>query len=71
MSIIIKYCFNTSRLSKLTYQPSQDQSYAVDNTVSSQTKPPLPSNHQRSNAAPTNISNISSTTTKSSHRRNS
>jgi hypothetical protein len=56
-----KYSFYIFRLSKLSYQPSQDQSHSVDNTASTESKPPLPTNHHRSNVA--------STTTKSSHRR--
>ncbi|CAF2508688.1 unnamed protein product [Rotaria sp. Silwood2] len=59
-----------ARLSKLNHQPSQDQVRSDDGNISSQTKPPLPSNHQRSNAVSTaSTSTISSSTPKSSHHR--
>ncbi|CAF3296967.1 unnamed protein product [Rotaria socialis] len=56
------------RLSKIIYQTSQDQVRSGDSNISNETKPPLPSNHQRSNVGSTSTQ---STTTKSSHHRTS
>jgi hypothetical protein len=65
MSIIINI-FNC-RLSKLSYQTTPKESRSGDNAIPSQSKPPLPSNHQRSSAS----SNVSSPTTRSSQHRSS
>ncbi|CAF0760869.1 unnamed protein product [Rotaria sp. Silwood1] len=56
-----------ARLTKLIHQTTQDQVRSGDSSISNQTKPPLPSNHQRSNVSLT----ASTTTTKTSHHRNS